>query len=106
MDGESNLYKLTCGQVVEDPFSLMVSWLYVNGMFFSTRDKDNDRHSGECSEYLGNGGGWFINCGNINFNGIYPTGPGQQNDNLLRWKVWKGLEGLKYFSMAIKVPRN
>ena len=38
VDKEENLYKLTCGQVVEDPLGLADGWFSVNGMPFSTQD--------------------------------------------------------------------
>ena len=76
-------------------------------MFFSTRNKDNDRILEHCSVFSnGKSGGWYNACSKINYNGIYPTGPGQESGHLLRWKGWKGNQGLKSFSMAIKVVEN
>ena len=75
---EENLYKLTCGQVVEDALSLASSWFFVDGNSFSTRDMDNDGFAGgKCSKsFGGNSGSWYGYCNKINFNGQYPY-PGE-----------------------------
>ena len=102
---EASLYKLTCGNVLEDPLSLDDDWLGLDGMKFSTHDKDNDKRSGaSCSNYVGgNGGGWFRNCNKINFNGEYPNPKEDPHKKFLVWKTWKDLIGLKTFSLAVKV---
>ena len=40
-----------------------------NGMAFTTKDKDNDQWSENCSQYYGNGGWWFNKCLDSNLNG-------------------------------------
>ncbi|XP_069937015.1 fibrinogen-like protein 1 [Cherax quadricarinatus] len=40
------------------------SWGTMNGMYFSTKDRDNDDWSGNCAAEIRNGGGWwFARCG-------------------------------------------
>ena len=53
VDSEENLYKLTSGEVVEDPLYLADKWLNYDGMSFSTQDSDNDKNLNQhCSEYV------------------------------------------------------
>ena len=51
-----------------------------NGMQFTTKDRDNDRYSGNCaSSRYRQGGWWYSNCGLSNLNGAYRSGVvGQQ----------------------------
>uniref|UniRef100_K1PJG3 Angiopoietin-related protein 2 n=1 Tax=Magallana gigas TaxID=29159 RepID=K1PJG3_MAGGI len=44
---------------------------YMNGMSFSTVDRDNDQHSGNCAAYH-KGGWWFNSCHNAFLNGPWP----------------------------------
>ena len=49
-DNKKKLYKLTCVKVVEDPLSLANLWkVTVDGMPFSTRDRDNDKRHISCA---------------------------------------------------------
>ena len=65
-------YKLTISGfsgVTSDPFSTY----YINGMKFTTKDKDNDQWSKNCAvDEVGNAGGWWYNaCSNIWLNNQY-----------------------------------
>jgi len=64
--GASELdYPLSIGSVVatRGVFDVDDDYLkYSNGAPFSTRDRDNDDLSGECSENQGHGGWWFRSC--------------------------------------------
>ena len=46
-----------------DPFNTLGS---LNGMKFSSRDRDNDLYSGNCAYY--EGGFWYNNCGGLEIN--------------------------------------
>ena len=46
------------------------NWLYSNGREFSTRDRDNDRSSGLCSQ-LYKGAHWYNDCYYVNPTGLY-----------------------------------
>ena len=67
----------------------------VNGMRFSTKDKDNDRlANGNCAETYG-GGWWYNRCGQTNVNGgnerrtmfWHPTIPVKQSMDWVQLKV-------------------
>ena len=50
---------------VTDPFNDPV-WQPLNGMKFTSRDRDNDLHSGNCAHY--HGGFWYTACGGLEIN--------------------------------------
>ena len=56
----------------------------LNGMSFSTRDRDNDESSTNCAERF-NGGWWFKNCFRAALNGPY-----READDFPEWKgiIW------------------
>ena len=57
----------------------------LNGMQFTTYDRDNDGHSGiNCavSPYR-RGAGWYSNCGYSNLNGLYCDG--RSDDDGVTW---------------------
>ena len=67
-------YKLTVGGFQGTTSDLMA--YHHNGMYFTTKDSDNDRWGGNCALWAGPGGGWWYqNCAriqpNIQYNGIY-----------------------------------
>ena len=104
VDSEENLYKLTSGEVVEDPLYLADKWLNYDGMSFSTQDSDNDKNlNNHCSRYQGGKGGmWYNSCTKMHINGKYPSYPGEQGKGTIRIKQWKDELGLKSISLAIK----
>ena len=61
------------------PVTCVTSWIYhkdngvINGMNFSTYDRDNDRNSGKCEQdgSWGHGGWWHNTCGYFHLNGNY-----------------------------------
>ncbi|XP_061176515.1 ficolin-3-like [Saccostrea echinata] len=50
----------------------------INGMKFSTYDKDNDLAGSKCTDAMGIGGWWFNSCSNAYLNGQYPPGKWKQ----------------------------
>ena len=68
VDNEGSNYRLHVsgyrGNTVRD------HWARHNGMEFSTRDRDNDRLSGSCSQRH-KGGHWYNNCFDVNPTGLY-----------------------------------
>ena len=62
-----NKYKLTVGGfqgTTTDPMA------FQNGMYFTTKDSDNDKHDSNCATWSNqrNGGWWYNNCWHINPN--------------------------------------
>ena len=107
VDNETNLYKLSCGQAVENPLSFANSWRQsVNGMFFSTRDMDNDIANVQCAQHKGGSGGqWYKACAEIYFNAEYPAFAGEEKDSIIRVKGWKSGLGMKSISVAVKAKK-
>ena len=62
-------------------------------MAFTTRDRDNDKYSGNCAASY-KGGWWYNLCHTVNLNGQYL--PGQINSRGITWNKWKG----NYYSAA------
>ena len=54
-----------------------------NGQKFSTKDQDNDRNSGQCTESY-KGGWWYNNCECADFNRIYSSG--------MHWLGWTSIK--------------
>ena len=54
----------------------------LNGMQFSTHDRDNDRNSGNCAVSY-RGGWWYNSCHHANLNGLYLDG--QSNPAGVTW---------------------
>ena len=72
----------------------------MSGMFFSTKDVDNDTNdSGNCA-ITREGGGWFYKCTWLNMNGRY--GAGGKADVYMHWIDFKQHVSLKSISLSIK----
>ena len=95
---ESNKYKLTVGNYSGTAGDALTGGH--NGMFFSTKDRDNDaKQSSDCAEQL-KGGWWYGACFNASLNGPYlgnTTGePG------ILWYQWYPNLSLKRSTMMIR----
>ena len=75
---------------------------YHNGMKFSTRDNDNDKHSINCAQ-IDRGAWWFRYCISSHLNGLYHNPVISSNDGII-WYHWKGYYSLKFTEM--KTRRN
>ena len=78
----------------------------LNGVSFSTPDRDHDTWSSNCASNSGNGGGsgwWFRACLNVNPNGL---NYGHAKTGTLASMVWyywgNKYESLKTITMAIR----
>ncbi|XP_062569182.1 fibroleukin-like [Saccostrea cucullata] len=72
----------------------------INGMKFSTYDKDNDLSSNHCTDTMGIGGWWFNKCNDAYLNGQYPPGKWSQ--------PWHGTfdDGSKISSTKMMIKRK
>ncbi|XP_018615368.1 angiopoietin-2b isoform X1 [Scleropages formosus] len=105
IDGEENNYRLhvrgfsgTAGRT---------SSLAHSGIPFSTKDRDNDRCTCNCSQ-MASGGWWFEACGPSNLNGIYYSGKSSiLRLNGIKWYYWKGLSlKITTTTMMVRFPED
>ena len=89
VDGPENNYTLHIGQA-EGPSHGRDNMADHNGMQFSTTDRDNDKHSGNCADGWGNGW-WYNRC-------YHSLLTGNHASRVLRW--WSHSNGFIYFSNA------
>ena len=74
-----------------------------NGMKFTTLDRDNDEHSGNCAvEYTG--AWWYHNCYRSNLNGEYL--PGTARDGVVEWEPWRNDYSLNATTMKIRPTKK
>jgi len=78
---------------------------YHLGMYFSTKDRDNDASGKRDCADLERGGWWYKDCSKVNLNGLYLYGdashlPGHFKWQGITWYTWKGYE---YSFAAVKM---
>ena len=66
------------------------SMAYHNGWAFSTKNQDNDGHTGNCAEERV-GAWWYDYCNNSNLNGLYQNGYDTGNGNGLTLGALDGI---------------
>ena len=74
----------------------------LNGMPFSTHDRDNDKYSGNCA-VAWQGAWWYNACTNSNLNGLYLSG--QSNTDGVTWYLFNttgSWRTLRYSDMKLK----
>ena len=76
-----------------------MAWL--NGMEFSTKDRDNDIWPDSCAQHF-KGAGWYLGCGHPNLNGRYYWQALTYISDSIIWYHWKGYESLRKTEMKIR----
>ena len=75
----------------------------LNGMPFSTRDRDNDEWSSNCASDR-RGAWWYNRCAHSNLNGLYLSG--QSNSDGVTWYYFNATAGnsntIRYSDMKLK----
>ncbi|XP_048733931.2 techylectin-like protein isoform X2 [Ostrea edulis] len=93
---ESSKYRLSISGYSGDAGDKMIKAHNLNGMSFSTKDRDNDRHRLNCAVSEHTGGWWYNNCTHSDLNGVYqPSNKknrkglfwGQSNENMKTTKM-------------------
>ena len=74
----------------------------VNGMKFSTKDRENDLRSDQCAVTF-RGAWWYNACHRSNLNSQYLGGPHSSLADGINWDSWKGYYySLKFTEMKIR----
>uniref|UniRef100_A0A8D0W1Q0 Ficolin 1 n=1 Tax=Sus scrofa TaxID=9823 RepID=A0A8D0W1Q0_PIG len=85
--GEAEKYKLVLGGFLEGNAGDSLS--SHRDQFFSTKDQDNDNHSGNCAEQY-HGAWWYNACHSSNLNGRYLRGLHTSYANGVNWRSGRG----------------
>ena len=93
-------YSGTAGDSIQDD----IGRLNLNGMAFSTRDRDNDLHSGNCAEEYKGGGWWYNSCMHSTLNGIYHHDTTPRAGEAVFWLTFADSyrRSLKFAEMKLK----
>uniref|UniRef100_A0A8W8I544 Fibrinogen C-terminal domain-containing protein n=1 Tax=Magallana gigas TaxID=29159 RepID=A0A8W8I544_MAGGI len=85
VDNEANKYKLTLGSF-NGTKGLGDSFSYFNNMYFSSKDRDNDkRKEAHCAKKY-KSPGWMNGCAAANLNGVYKTSLKDYTE--IHWQNW------------------
>ncbi|XP_062567234.1 ryncolin-1-like [Saccostrea cucullata] len=96
---EKDKYQLTIAGYSGNAGDAMVSSVNLNGMSFTTKDRDNDKSSASCAVKYRTGGWWYYSCGHSALNGDYQT-TNKKNYKGLFWGA--NSENMKSVKMMIR----
>ena len=103
VESEENKYKLHTG-VFEDGVKVLgENWIHHDGMFFTTKDRDNDIYDSNCAVMFA-GGWWHKDCYELNPNTYFSKVEDVPDGLSLLWRNWHNTyyKTLKSFRMSIK----
>ncbi|XP_066293505.1 ficolin-2-like [Branchiostoma lanceolatum] len=74
-----------------------------HGMYFTTKDRDNDIHATDNCAQEFKGAWWYSGCHRANLNGLYMVAGQQSQGDGVNWKPWRGYDTpLKAAEMKIR----
>ena len=87
--------------IIGDAGDSLVGWH--NGMYFSTKDTENDQDPTRVCAMMFQGAWWYNACHQANLNGRYLSGPHVTLADGVNWYYWKGYHySLKKTEMKIR----
>ncbi|XP_062589826.1 angiopoietin-1-like [Saccostrea cucullata] len=97
---EQDKFQLSIAGYSGNAGDMMIQSHYLNGMYFTTKDRDNDRQSGvNCAVEYRTGGWWYNSCGYSNLNGVYQT----SNKENCKGAFWGGnCDNMKSVKLMIR----
>ena len=102
IDDESQQYKLHISGYIGDAGDSMQSGYDLNGMYFSTPDKDNDYDGSNCAIHCG-GPWWHYNCAYSSLNALFPDYSSEGSHRFMSWYTWKSNWGdIKYCKIKVR----
>ena len=103
VEGSSVNYKLHISGYSGTAGDSLVASYNLNGMQFTTKDRDNDQSSNNCAVRWDGNGWWFNNCYNCNLNGPYICGAVQRDWVGVIWYTFRSsTHSLKYTEMKMR----
>ena len=103
---EFDNYQLLFNEYLASESNVGDSLSHHNGVYFTTKDRDNDERNGNCAD-IRSGAVWFKDCetaGLTNYYGSRPDGDyGKNANDKMNWDSWHGpLYALKRAKMMIR----
>ena len=96
---EGDKYRLSVGSYSGTAGDSLV---YHNGMYFTTKDRDNDRYGVNCAQQW-TGAWWYESCHHSNLNGRYLGN--KQDGKGINWQRWKSNTlSMRRSTMKIRTP--
>ncbi|XP_062574112.1 ryncolin-2-like [Saccostrea cucullata] len=92
-------YQLSISGYTGNAGDMMIRAYNLNGMYFTTIDRDNDQNGRNCAVNHHTGGWWYGNCAHSDLNGVYATS-NKRNDKFLFWGT--NDENMKTTKMMIR----
>ncbi|XP_048733888.1 angiopoietin-related protein 7-like [Ostrea edulis] len=100
---ESSEYRLSISDYSGNAGDMMIQAYTLNGMSFTTKDRDNDGNRGyNCAVKYHTGGWWYNSCAHSDLNGVYQPS-NNRNERGLFWGI--NDENMKTTKMMVRSKR-